>query len=503
MNGDLDDLAGAAANALVSAMTTDSWEVVKRRFAAVVGQERRMDAARAQVAAASGADRGRAQLAQARAWSTRLRDALDDDPRAAQGVRALLADLGAPPPRAAPPSRHARAGHASHAVKAGSAARPIAAIVTAVIVLGAAAVTGWRAHWPAAVFGAAAPANGTAHSAQPARLFGDSYPRWQLQVTAQVSTDDLVRFSDGLVLVSEWSGPTDQVTAYREATGAKAWSRTFPSAPVAAGTLLLDLTYPTSLTAYHSRAASGPCPSAISRINPATGQTMWTSALADATCPPLTASGTYVISGTTILSAADGAAVHRLPANAQGWAFGNDILVQDGSALSLDTFQAGRLRPLWRRDVAGYAVLPEPPQIVLTGIGSGSGPTRIELLNPANGSIARSVTATSPIPIADGVDVFSPVGRVTFLSASGTRAGPDGRDISSYSGQILWGYRSPNGYSTGPVYAYAMDPDSFKVLGRLVTTRSEVSVEGNDSFVVSDGAYAAIVAAPVIYIFRL
>src|ERR1039457_830708 len=40
MNGYLDDLAWAAADALVSVMMTDSWETVKHRFAVVVGHER-------------------------------------------------------------------------------------------------------------------------------------------------------------------------------------------------------------------------------------------------------------------------------------------------------------------------------------------------------------------------------------------------------------------------------------------------------------------------------
>jgi hypothetical protein len=543
MSGDLDDLARAAADALVSAMVTDSWEAVKRRFAALVGYERQMDAARAEIAATSGPDRGRAQLAQARAWGTRLRDMLDDDPSAARGLRALVADLGTASPWTAQASQHARASHTSQAVNIGgnisgitgevyvgvgkidkrktnlglapfmfvidsvrkAVAHPIAATAATavVVVLGAATVTGWRAHWPTAVFGAAVPAGGTSHSPQVARTFSDSYSRWQLQVPSQLGTYDPVTFSDGLVLLSEESSSATQVTAYREATGAKVWSRTFPSTPVAAGNLLLALTYSTALTAYYSRAASAACPSAISRINPATGQIMWTSSLAGTTCSPPTADATYVVSGTTILSAADGATLQQLPTNSRGWAFGSDVLVQDVSALSLDRVQAGRLQPLWRRNIVGYTVLPESPQIVLTRRSSGSSPARIELLNPASGAIAKSITAMDPIPTPDGVDVLSSAGRMIFLSASAVKTGTNLGGSFIYSGGILWSYRSPNGYSTGPVYAYAVDSYSFKVLGRLVTTRFEVSAEGNDSYVVSDGKYAAIVAAPVIYIFKL
>jgi hypothetical protein len=103
---------------------------------------------------------------------------------------------------------------------------------------------------------------------------------------------------------------------------------------------------------------------------------------------------------------------------------------------------------------------------------------------------------------SQGLDVLSPAGRLIAVSTSGTRTGP--RLLSfQYSGGIVWIYLSPNGYSTGPIYAYAKAPGSFQPLGRLVTTRSQVSVEGNDSLVVSDGRYAAIVAAPVIYLFKV
>ena len=88
------------------------------------------------------------------------------------------------------------------------------------------------------------------------------------------------------------------------------------------------------------------------------------------------------------------------------------------------------------------------------------------------------------------------------VSTSDVRYGPKSRGFE-YSGGIIWNYRSPNGYSTGPVYAYAMAATSFKPLGRLAVSRSQVHAEGNDSIVVSDGRYAAVVAAPVIYVFKL
>jgi outer membrane protein assembly factor BamB len=544
MNGYLDDLAWAAADALVSVMMTDSWETVKHRFAVVVGHERRMDASRAEIVATSGPDRRHAQQAQTRAWSTRLQDLLDDNPGAAQGLRLLLADLDAASFWAAPTSQHAQASHASQAVNIGggisdnsgevyvgvgkvdkrksnlglapfmfvigsakkaAVAHPIVATVTtAVVVLGAAAGAGWHAHWPTAVFGAAVPAGGISNSSQAAQVFGDSYSRWQLRVPDPASAAGLVTFSYGLVLVAEGSSPATQVTAYRETTGAQVWSRAFPSGPVAAGNLLLTLTYSTTLTAYHSMAApSRLCPSAISRINPATGQTVWTSSVVDALCQQPSATAAYVVCGSTILSAADGATLQQLPSESQGWAFGSDILVQDGSALSLDKLRAGRLQPLWQRNIAvGYTVWAAPPQIVLSRQDYNSSLARFILLNPVSGATVKSITALGLLITPDGVDVLSPAGRMLFLSASRVKTGPEFSSVL-FSGGILWSYRSPNGYSTGPVYANAIDPESFKVLGRLVTTRSEVGAEGNDSYVLSDGKYAAIVAAPVIYVFKL
>lgn len=119
MSEDLDDLARTASDALVSAMVTDSWEAAERRFAELVGHKRRMDATRAALAAQSGPGREKERLAQARVWSTRLRDALDDDPGAAARLRALLADLPAVPAVTAPASQHAQADHRSQAVNVG------------------------------------------------------------------------------------------------------------------------------------------------------------------------------------------------------------------------------------------------------------------------------------------------------------------------------------------------------------------------------------------------
>jgi hypothetical protein len=197
MTGDLDDLARTAADALVSVMVTDSWEAVKRRFAALVGHERRMDVTHTELTAVSGPDRDRAQLAQARVWSTRLRDVLDDDPAAAEGLRSLIAELGTISASITPGSQRAQADRGSQAVNIGGnisgnsgeiyvgvgkvdkrkvnialapflfvmratkqvlAAHPAVAAASAVVVVVAAAgIGGWGAHWPTAVFGATTP----------------------------------------------------------------------------------------------------------------------------------------------------------------------------------------------------------------------------------------------------------------------------------------------------------------------------------------------------------
>lgn len=210
MSGELDELAQAAADALVSALVTDSWEAVKRRFAAVVGHERRMDATRADLVAVNGPNRDKVVQAQVRAWTTRLRDVLEDDPAAAEALRRLVTGLGMERPAVTPVSQHAQAYYGSQAVTVGGnisgntgevyvgvgtvvkrktniALAPFmffihvtkklivahgasSAVALAVVVVGAGAVTGWRAHWPPALFGPA--------TAQPLRwaAFGAPLP---------------------------------------------------------------------------------------------------------------------------------------------------------------------------------------------------------------------------------------------------------------------------------------------------------------------------------------
>jgi hypothetical protein len=94
MGSEFENLAQTAANVLVSAIATDSWEAVKRAFAAVVGHERQLDATRAELATRRGPERAEAQAEETRAWVTRLRDVLEDQPGVAPDLQALLARLG-------------------------------------------------------------------------------------------------------------------------------------------------------------------------------------------------------------------------------------------------------------------------------------------------------------------------------------------------------------------------------------------------------------------------
>lgn len=345
--------------------------------------------------------------------------------------------------------------------------------------------------------------SGTTRSTGVTAGFGDAYSRWQLQVSQEASAR---AFIGGLLLVSEPAGSGVHVTAYHEETGMKAWSRDFAQSPLAFGNILLAGVDSASLTAYRSGAASGACPRAITRINPASGKSMWTSQGSAAGCSPLTASGKYVVAGTTILNAASGVTLLQLPADGtavkQAWAFGNDILVQDGSELQLDALRDGRLAPRWHRDISGLTVLPDYPQITLAAQ-PGDESQRYEVVNPATGAISTSVMATAVFATPGGITAVSPAGQLLSLSGPSVKPGPKLRVGISYSGGMLWQYLSPNGHSTGPVYASAITPGSFHALGRLVTTQSQVSAEGNDSYLISDGRYAAIVASPVIYVFKL
>jgi hypothetical protein len=117
MGSEFENLAQTAANVLVSAIMTDSWEAVKRRFVAVVGHERQLDATRAELATRHGHDLARAQAELVQAWVTRLRDVLEDQPGVAPDLQALLANLGVTPgPVITTVTQHADRGSAAGSV---------------------------------------------------------------------------------------------------------------------------------------------------------------------------------------------------------------------------------------------------------------------------------------------------------------------------------------------------------------------------------------------------
>jgi hypothetical protein len=95
-------LAGAGGTALVEAVTTDAWQKAKTGFARLLGRgdqrrmaviEGRLESTRAELAPLSGAALTRAREARAAEWTTRLRDALEEDPTSADLLRELLGEL--------------------------------------------------------------------------------------------------------------------------------------------------------------------------------------------------------------------------------------------------------------------------------------------------------------------------------------------------------------------------------------------------------------------------
>ena len=94
------ELAVTAANALVQAVVTDGWEGVRRKVARLFGRgeqdraiERRLDATRQQLAAASPAEVARAQGTLAAQWQTRFEDLLADHPDVEADLAALVEEL--------------------------------------------------------------------------------------------------------------------------------------------------------------------------------------------------------------------------------------------------------------------------------------------------------------------------------------------------------------------------------------------------------------------------
>src|SRR6516162_8279092 len=93
-------LAATAAAALLQAVVTDDWEGVRHKVARLFGRgqpdvaiERRLDATRDQLAAATPGDLETVRAALAAQWETRFADLLADHPDAEAELAALVKDI--------------------------------------------------------------------------------------------------------------------------------------------------------------------------------------------------------------------------------------------------------------------------------------------------------------------------------------------------------------------------------------------------------------------------
>ena len=93
-------LAAMAAAALVQAVVTDGWEGVRHKIARLFGRgqpdvaiERRLDATRDQLTAATPGDLEQVRAALAAQWETRFADLLADHPDAEDELAALVKDI--------------------------------------------------------------------------------------------------------------------------------------------------------------------------------------------------------------------------------------------------------------------------------------------------------------------------------------------------------------------------------------------------------------------------
>jgi len=90
--GEAVGLAAAGAQVVVAAMATDVWPAVKARFAGLFGRghrtEQRLERSRDRLVADPAV--GEAEIT---GWRVRLADLLEEDPQAAAGLAALIAEL--------------------------------------------------------------------------------------------------------------------------------------------------------------------------------------------------------------------------------------------------------------------------------------------------------------------------------------------------------------------------------------------------------------------------
>jgi hypothetical protein len=99
---DIASLVALGGNTLVAAAVSDGWEAARDRIARLFGRgqpdpaiERRLDATRDQLSAASPADVEQVKAEAAAAWAVRLNDLLADRPDAAGQLRVLVEEIQA------------------------------------------------------------------------------------------------------------------------------------------------------------------------------------------------------------------------------------------------------------------------------------------------------------------------------------------------------------------------------------------------------------------------
>ncbi|MGY0233893.1 hypothetical protein [Longispora urticae] len=95
-------LAAAGGTALAEAVATDVWTVAKAGFGKAFGRggpgeaeraERRLAATDAELVPLDGPELEQARRAAAQTWTTRLRDLLEENPEAAEDLRAVIKEL--------------------------------------------------------------------------------------------------------------------------------------------------------------------------------------------------------------------------------------------------------------------------------------------------------------------------------------------------------------------------------------------------------------------------
>jgi hypothetical protein len=99
---DVGSLGAQAGNALVAAAVTDAWGAARRGFACLFGRgkpdpraEKRLDATRRRIAAATPAELEQVRTGLVREWALRVGDLLEDNPDAEAEVRSVVEEIQA------------------------------------------------------------------------------------------------------------------------------------------------------------------------------------------------------------------------------------------------------------------------------------------------------------------------------------------------------------------------------------------------------------------------